>query len=63
MEFSNTEAFLCRPQPGFDKCRYVFFPGCQAAAIAPDTVEAGIQRSVPPGCPAAWACCWAAAAQ
>lgn len=40
MEFSNGEAFLCRSQPGFDKCRYVFFPGCQAAAIAPDTVEA-----------------------
>jgi Fe-S oxidoreductase len=39
MEFSNTEAFLCRPQPGFEKCRYVFFPGCQAAAIAPETVE------------------------
>ena len=40
MEFSNGEAFLCRSQPGFDKCRYMFFPGCQAAAIAPDTVEA-----------------------
>ncbi|NCB51029.1 MAG: aldehyde dehydrogenase [Clostridia bacterium] len=38
--FSNEEAFLCRPQPGFSKCKYVFFPGCQAAAIAPDTVKA-----------------------
>jgi len=38
--FSNDEAFLCRPQPGFDTCKYVFFPGCQAAAIAPDTVKA-----------------------
>ena len=40
MLFSNGEAFLCRPQPGFEKCRYVFFPGCQATAIAPDTVAA-----------------------
>ncbi len=40
MLFSNEEAFLCRPQPGFDRCRYVFFPGCQAAAIAPATVRA-----------------------
>ena len=40
MVFSNTEAFLCRPQPGYDKCRYVFFPGCQATAIAPATVRA-----------------------
>ena len=36
--FSNGEAFLCRPQPGYEKCRYVFFPGCQAAAIAPEVV-------------------------
>ena len=40
MVFSNDEAFLCRPQPGFEKCRYVFFPGCQATAIAPATVRA-----------------------
>ena len=40
MLFSNGDAFLCRPQPGFEKCRYVFFPGCQAAAIAPATVRA-----------------------
>ncbi len=40
MVFSNEEAFLCKPQPGFDKCRYVFFPGCQATAIAPATVRA-----------------------
>ncbi len=36
--FSNSEAFLCRPQPGFEKCRYVFFPGCQACADAPEAV-------------------------
>ena len=39
--FSNDEAFLALPQPGYESgCKYVFFPGCQAAAIAPDTVEA-----------------------
>ncbi len=40
MLFSNNEAFLCRPQPGYEACKYVFFPGCQAAAIAPETVKA-----------------------
>ena len=40
MLFSNSEAFFCRPQPGFEKCKYVFFPGCQASAIAPATVAA-----------------------
>jgi len=40
MVFSNDEAFLCRNQPGFEKCKYVFFPGCQATAIAPATVKA-----------------------
>ena len=38
MVFSNDEAFLCRPQPGLPQCKYVFFPGCQATAIAPATV-------------------------
>ena len=40
MVFSNEEAFLCRKQPGYEKCKYVFFPGCQATAIAPATVRA-----------------------
>ena len=40
MVFTNDEAFLCRKQPGFDTCKYVFFPGCQATAIAPATVRA-----------------------
>ena len=40
MVFSNDEAFLCRKQPGFETCKYVFFPGCQATAIAPATVRA-----------------------
>lgn len=40
MLFSNNEALLCRKQPGYEQCKYVFFPGCQAAAIAPDTILA-----------------------
>ncbi len=40
MLFSNGDAFLARPQPGFESCQYVFFPGCQASAIAPETVKA-----------------------
>jgi hypothetical protein len=44
--FSNGEAFLCRPQPGFETCKYVFFPGCQAAAIAPETVKAAYRDLV-----------------
>ena len=43
MLFSNGEAYLCRKQPGFEQCRYVFFPGCQAAAIAPATVRAAYE--------------------
>jgi hypothetical protein len=61
-EFSNTEAFLCRPQPGFDKCRYVFFPGCQASAIAPDTVEAAyrdLAARLPGGVGLILGCCGA----
>jgi len=43
MMFSNDEAFLARPQPGVEKCKYVFFPGCQASAIAPETVKAAYE--------------------
>ena len=43
MLFSNSEAFLSKPQPGFDSCKYVFFPGCQAAAVAPATVRAAYE--------------------
>ncbi len=38
--FSNQEAFLARPEPGYENCKYLFFPGCQASAVSPDTVEA-----------------------
>ncbi len=38
MLFSNTEGYLAGKQPGYETCRYVYFPGCQANAIAPDTV-------------------------
>lgn len=40
MMFSNGDAFLARPQVGFETCDYVFFPGCQMSAIAPATVRA-----------------------
>ena len=43
MVFSNEEAFLCKPQPGYEKCKYVFFPGCQATAIAPATVRTALK--------------------
>lgn len=43
-EFSNGEAFLARPQPGYETCRYLFFPGCQAAAVSPRTVENTYRR-------------------
>lgn len=43
MHFSNTEAFLSKPQPGYEKCKYVFFPGCQASAIAPSAVRAAYE--------------------
>ncbi len=39
-QFSNGEAFLVKPEPGYESCRYLFFPGCQASAVSPDTVEA-----------------------
>ena len=40
MIFSNGDAFLARLQPGVEKCKYAFFPGCQAVAVAPETVKA-----------------------
>ncbi|MCQ2500960.1 MAG: 4Fe-4S dicluster domain-containing protein [Lachnospiraceae bacterium] len=40
MMFSNEEAWLAKAQPGYETVKYVFFPGCQASAIAPGTVEA-----------------------
>ena len=43
-EFSNGEAFLARTQPGYETCRYLFFPGCQAAAVSPRTVEITYRR-------------------
>lgn len=64
MEFSNKEAFLCRPQPGFDRCQYVFFPGCQAAAIAPETVWAAyrdLAARLPGGVGLILGCCGAIA--
>lgn len=39
LSFSNQEAFLALPQPGFDICKYAFFPGCQAMAVSPAIIE------------------------
>lgn len=39
LEYSNSEAMsLLRHQQGTDKSRYLFFPGCQMGASAPDLV-------------------------
>lgn len=62
--FSNTEAFLARPQPGFETCRYVFFPGCQAGAAAPETVRrayADLCARLPGGVALILGCCGAIA--
>ncbi len=64
MLFSNGEAALCREQPGYGKCRYVFFPGCQAAAVAPGTVRAAYEdlcRRVDGGVALLLGCCGAIA--
>ncbi len=40
MMFSISEKFiLSKHQPGFDKSKYLFFPGCQLSASSPDYVE------------------------
>ena len=40
MQFSNSEKFaLSRHQPGITASEYVFFPGCQLSASAPEHVE------------------------
>lgn len=40
MEFSNSEKFaLLRHQIGFDKSKYLFFPGCQLSASSPEYIE------------------------
>ncbi|MDD4716027.1 MAG: heterodisulfide reductase-related iron-sulfur binding cluster [Oscillospiraceae bacterium] len=44
MEFSNGEEFFTvRHQPGHKTSRYVFFPGCQLAASAPDNLRAAYE--------------------
>ena len=40
MAHSNgDDCFLARGQKGIDKCEYLFFPGCQLGATAPDIVR------------------------
>lgn len=38
MNFSNSEAALVRTAPDFQQARYLFFPGCQLGASAPEYV-------------------------
>ena len=62
MLFSNADAFLARKQPGFTSCKYVFFPGCQASAIAPATVRAAYEdlcARLPGGVALMLGCCGA----
>ena len=62
MVFSNEEAFLSRPQSGYETCKYVFFPGCQATAIAPATVRAAyldLCKRLPGGVALMLGCCGA----
>ena len=62
MLFSNGDAFLARSQPGYESCKYVFFPGCQAAAIAPETVKAAyldLSERLPGGVGLMLGCCGA----
>jgi Fe-S oxidoreductase len=43
MEFSNIDAALTRLPSGYDKSRYVFFPGCQLGASDPQYVTRSYQ--------------------
>ena len=48
--FSNGEAFLCRRQPGYERCRYVFFPGLPGRRRGPGGRRARLCRPLrPPG--------------
>ena len=43
MEFSNSEAAITKLPIGYDKSRYVFFPGCQLGASNPQYVTKSYQ--------------------
>ncbi len=64
LEFSNEEAFLSAPQPGFTHSKYLYFPGCQATAVSPQTVEksyADLQKRLDGGVGLMLGCCGAIA--
>lgn len=64
MLFSNGEAFLARPAPEGRETRYVFFPGCQAAAVAPEATArayADLLERTGGSCGLLLACCGAMA--
>jgi len=65
MEFSNSEAFaLTRHQPGYAASAYLFYPGCQLSASAPEHVEklyAYLRERLPGGVGLMLGCCGAPA--
>ncbi|MPM15784.1 hypothetical protein SDC9_62156 [bioreactor metagenome] len=64
MLFSNGEAFLARPQKKDKPSNYVFFPGCQTAALSPKTVAAAYKDlavRLPGGVALMLGCCGAIA--
>ncbi|HWP80001.1 MAG TPA: 4Fe-4S dicluster domain-containing protein [Candidatus Acidoferrum sp.] len=64
MLFSNGEAFLARPQEKDKPSKYVFFPGCQTAALSPATVAAAyrdLAARLPGGVALMLGCCGAIA--
>ncbi len=64
MLFSNGEAFLARPQTNGEPSKYVFFPGCQTAALSPATVAAAykdLAARLPGGVGLMLGCCGAIA--
>ncbi len=46
MQFSNSDKFtLARHQPGSEKSGFIFFPGCQLSASAPEADALGVART------------------
>ena len=65
MAFSNSERFyLSKNQPGTEKSRYLFYPGCQLAASRPEYIEKAYQylmENLEDGVGLALGCCGAPA--
>ena len=59
MEEAMGPSWLARPAPGFDRARYLFFPGCQSLESDPDAMAAvyGYLRKHYPSTAILMACC------